>query len=418
MNIAAYPKYDDYKESGFTPVGEIPTHWTCSRIRHAAEISPSRRLDGNTGREEQVVFLPMEAVGDNGQIDQSNIRLSREVSEGFTYFQRGDVVMAKITPCFENGKGAYLKELSTKYGFGTTELHVMRPREVTGEFLYYFLNRSAFRTYSEVFMVGSAGQKRVSTDFLKNQLIPIPPLPEQRAIAAFLDGKCGTIDEAVRIKEEQIRLLAERRQILIQEAVTRGLNPDAPMKDSGIDWIGHIPSHWDVLPLKYIAALRSGDTISAESFTEAGYPVYGGNGFRGFTSRYTHRGHFALIGRQGALCGNVNYADGEFFASEHAIVATPKRQIKTVWLGEIIRCANFNRLSQSAAQPGISVEVIGNQRLPLPPQCEQQPIVDYVEREAGKIDAALSLKQTQISALREYKTSLINAAVTGKIKVL
>jgi type I restriction enzyme, S subunit len=152
-----------------------------------------------------------------------------------------DWIMAKITPCFENGKGAYLDDLATDYGFGTTELHVLRPKRILGEFLYYFLNRKSFRSYSEVFMVGSAGQKRVSTDFLKNQLIPLPPLPEQRAIAAFLDEKCAKIDEAVRIKEAQIALLRERRQILIQQAVTRGLNPDAPMKDSGIDWIGQIP---------------------------------------------------------------------------------------------------------------------------------------------------------------------------------
>ena len=183
-------------------------------------------------------------------------------------------------------------------------------------------------------------------------------------------------------------------------------------KESGIDWIGQIPAHWEVLPLKFIARLRSGDTISAEKFTETGYPVYGGNGFRGYTNKKTHCGHFVLIGRQGALCGNVNYAKGEFFASEHAIVATPTKPVATIWLGEIIRCANFNRLSQSAAQPGLSVEVIGNQRLPLPPHDEQLLIANAIEESSAKIDRAISIKEAQITLLRERRQILIQEAVT------
>jgi type I restriction enzyme S subunit len=125
-----------------------------------------------------------------------------------------------------------------------------------------------------------------------------------------------------------------------------------------------------------------------------------------------------LIGRQGALCGNVNYANGKFFASEHAIVVTPIRAVKTLWLGEIIRAANFNRLSESAAQPGISVEVIGNQRFPYPPMEEQEEICSKIESVVAKLEKTLKIKETQIAALKEYKTSLINDAVTGKIKVV
>lgn len=434
MNIAAYPTYDDYKESGFAPVGEIPTHWRHSRIRHAAEISPSRRLDGNTGREEQVVFLPMEAIGDNGQIDQSNIRLSREVSEGFTYFQRGDVVMAKITPCFENGKGAYLKELSTQYGFGTTELHVMRPREVTGEYLYYFLNRSAFRTYSEVFMVGSAGQKRVSTDFLKNQLIPIPPLPEQRAIAAFLDGKCATIDEAVRIKEEQIRLLAERRQILIQQAVTRGLNPTAPMKDSGIDWIGQIPAHWEVKRNKHMfveinersakgeeqhlsmsqkLGLVPADLVEKSLASES----YQGaklvrTGDLVLNRLKAHLAVFSLAPMEGLVSPDysvfrpfVEGASSDYF---EILFKTSK------YLGEF-------RLRVRGIVEGfyrLYTDDFMDCPLLLPPLDEQLQIVEHVRSTTAQFQNAIAIKEAQITALREYKTSLINAAVTGKIKVI
>src|SRR5690606_17011011 len=166
------------------------------------------------------------------------------------------------------------------------------------------------------------------------------------------------------------------------------------------------------------AFMRSGETISAESFSEEGYPVYGGNGFRGYSSTYTNEGDFALIGRQGALCGNVNYASGKFFASEHAIVVYPLSGENHFWLGETIKVADFNRLSQSAAQPGISVNIIKNEFFACPPKSEQNEIAFYLKDIYSKVETAISLKQKQITALREYKATLINSAVTGKIKII
>ena len=436
MNIATYPKYESYHDTGFPPVGEIPAHWGYSRIRHAVELSPSRRLDRNIGRDHKVVFLPMEAVGDNGQIDQSHLRLAKEVSEGFTYFQRGDVIMAKITPCFENGKGAHLSNLTTSYGFGTTELHVMRPREVIGEFLYYFLNRSAFRSYSEVFMVGSAGQKRVSTDFLKNQIIPLPPLHEQRVIAAFLDGKCATIDEAVRIKEEQIRLLAERRQILIQQAVTRGLNPDTSMKDSGIDWIGQIPAHWEAIPLKrlfrernertktgeetllslrMVEGLVPHDDVSDKAISDADLVDYK-KVFLGQMVMNRMRasiGLFGIVGQLGLVSPDYAIFDmrddlyGPFFLN----------LFKIDQMGTRFRLSSRGLGTGSSGFMRLYTDDFGAISVPVPPSAEQKEIVNYIAGVEDKIGGAIALKQSQITALREYKESLINAAVTGKIKV-
>lgn len=136
-------------------------------------------------------------------------------------------------------------------------------------------------------------------------------------------------------------------------------------RDSGARWLGDIPAHWEVCALKRLASLKSGETINSDSIEEAGeYPVFGGNGLRGFTSSYTHQGIFALIGRQGALCGNVNYAHGKFWASEHAVVVSPLKPVETIWLGELLRAMNLNQYSVSAAQPGLSVEIIS--ALPAP----------------------------------------------------
>jgi type I restriction enzyme, S subunit len=111
-----------------------------------------------------------------------------------------------------------------------------------------------------------------------------------------------------------------------------------------------IPSHWGKMKLKYVASLKSGDTITSDSITESGeYPVFGGNGIRGYTSAYTHCGKYVLIGRQGALCGNINYASGRFWASEHAVVVDIKSEDEVVWLGEILRSMDLNQYSQSVA---------------------------------------------------------------------
>jgi type I restriction enzyme S subunit len=184
-------------------------------------------------------------------------------------------------------------------------------------------------------------------------------------------------------------------------------------KLSGIDWLPKIPAHWDVCALKRVASLQSGETITAEQIENAGaYPVYGGNGLRGFTTAFTHEGRFALIGRQGALCGNVNYSQGKFWASEHAVVATPLKRVNTTWLGEMLRAMNLNQYSVSAAQPGLSVELISRLAVPHPPLDEQTAIAAFLDRETAKIDALIAEQERLIELLAEKRQATISHAVT------
>lgn len=184
-------------------------------------------------------------------------------------------------------------------------------------------------------------------------------------------------------------------------------------KDSGVEWLGEVPGHWDICALKRIADLKSGESITAEDINEDGeFPVFGGNGLRGFTTRYTHDGAYALIGRQGALCGNINYATGKFWASEHAVVATPKVAVETQWLGELMRAMNLNQYSVSAAQPGLSVEIVGNLRIPVPPAPEQSTIATFLDRETTKIDALVAEQEKLIALLQEKRQAVISHAVT------
>lgn len=173
------------------------------------------------------------------------------------------------------------------------------------------------------------------------------------------------------------------------------------------------PAGWRRMKLKYLVALKSGDAIPGEEIKELGeYPVYGGNGFRGYTSSFTHDGERILIGRQGALCGNINYAKGRFWATEHAIVATPVAEFDTAWLGETLRAMNLNQYSQSAAQPGIAVEVIENLDIAVPPANEQRQIASLLRRITLPIDELLEEKQRLLHLLAEKRRAVIADLVT------
>jgi type I restriction enzyme S subunit len=259
---------------------------------------------------------------------------------------------------------------------------------------------------------------RANWDFIGNLPMSLPPLPEQKAIAAFLDRETERIDSLIEKKKKQIDLLQRKRTALISQAVTKGLDPKAKMKDSGVEWFATMPSHWTTKRMKYIASLKSGESITSDSiYPEGEFPVFGGNGLRGYALAYTHDGYYILIGRQGALCGNINYAKGRFWASEHAVVATLEHGYDTFWFGEVLNTMNLNQYSISAAQPGLSVDSIKQLLMPIPPLIEQQSIATYFRKEITAIERLSACINESITKLQQYRTTLISAAVTGKIDV-
>ena len=189
--------------------------------------------------------------------------------------------------------------------------------------------------------------------------------------------------------------------------------PYPAYKDSGVEWLGEIPAHWEVKRLKHLANMQAGSAITSETIEPTGdYPVFGGNGIRGFTDSFTHEGDFPLIGRQGALCGCVNLASGKFWASEHAVVARPARDVDAFWLAALLESMTLNSYSQSAAQPGIAVDTIGALSAPAPPFPEQHSIAAFLDRETARIDALVAKKERLIALLQEQRTALITRAVT------
>ncbi|MFE2862331.1 restriction endonuclease subunit S [Sphingobacterium multivorum] len=409
-------RYEKYKDSGIKWLGEIPEHWEVRKIKYLFNEINERALDGSGDLLSVSQYSGVQKKAD--KLNEGDLLTNASTLEGYKVVRKKQLV-SNIMLAW-NGSLAF-----SDYDGITSPAYCVYELKANNYYKYFhYLLKTGI--YKSEFKRKSSGviesRLRLYTeDFFSISSI-LPPIHEQYSIANFLDNKCAKIDGAIILKEQQIEKLKELQQISIHNAVTKGITHSSgevvKMRDSGIDWIGEIPEYWDVMPIKYFTYMQSGETISAENFVEEGYPVFGGNGFRGYAKRYTNEGKTILIGRQGALCGNVNYADGKFFASEHAIVVYPTKEVNLKWLGEIIRLADFNRLSQSAAQPGIAVNVIKNVLFPFPSFKEQCIIGDYLNEQTSKIDKAIAQKQEQIVKLKEYKQSLINEVVTGKLKVV
>lgn len=438
------PKYPEYKDSGVEWLGEVPAHWEVKRLRTVAELNPSKSEIADITRSTDVSFLPMEAIGDDGTLNLERIRPLAEVETGYTYFRDGDVTIAKITPCFENGKGALMSGLSSGIGFGTTELIVARPKtnHVTGEYLNWLFNSRQFRNHGEASMYGAGGQKRVPDDFVRNFVSAFPPLPEQTSIATFLDRETGKIDALIGEQEKLLRLLAEKRQATISHAVTKGLNPDAPMKDSGVEWLGQVPAHWGLTRLKYAADLivdcphetpiydddgdykvvRTADVTEGKLDSSAMYSVT--------EAEYVNR-----IRRQALAKDDIVYGrEGERWGFAALIPETDKyclgqrmMQFRTasatcphylMWQLNSVSTYRQGQLDTvGATSPHVNVGTIRNYVLAEPPLEEQRQISKFLTAETARLDALTAEATRAITLLKERRTALISAAVTGKIDV-
>ena len=214
------------KPSGIPWLGEIPHHWESLRLRQVAVMKPSKSESDDVLRSDgAVTFLSMERVAASGAIDSSEAVRAASVWNGFTYFRRGDVIVAKITPCFENGKGAFLDALATPVGFGSTEFHVIRPGpRLLGAYLRLITASNQFLENGTNSMTGSAGQQRVPTDFVKNYLIALPPVEEQREIFEAIYGDSLRINAVMARLQREIELLREYRARLVADVVTGKLD--------------------------------------------------------------------------------------------------------------------------------------------------------------------------------------------------
>ena len=212
-------------------------------------------------------------------------------------------------------------------------------------------------------------------------------------------------------------LLEERRVVALKKLLLRGIQKTPTLKPSQCSWLAgeQVPSNWTELRLSYFLKLQSGDPITGDDIeVEGPYSVYGGGAQRGFTDRYTNDGKYVLIGRVGARCGHVRLVSGKFFASEHAIVVYPLVELDTEWLHSMLEIMDLGQYSQTAAQPGISVDTISKLKILLPPIEEQREIGRLIREESEKVSALVSKVNSAIQLLNDRKQSLIANSILGK----
>ena len=385
----------------------------------------------------------MESIGEQGELDCSSIRDVDDVENGYTRFFDGDVLVAKITPCFENGKGAIVRGTLNGVGFGTTELHVLSPgSEIDARYLYYVTASDHFRRLGEAAMFGAAGQKRVPEDFVRDYRVPVPPLARQCVIADYLDRETARLDALVAEKERLLTLLAEKRRALIIHAVTRGLDPAAPMRDSGIPWLGNIPAHWNLVPLRFLVSFVGGATpdTGKRKYWSGDIPWVSPKDmkYREIDDSEDHVNELAVFDTALRMIppGSVLVVvrgmilAHSFPAAITKAAVTVNQDMKALlcregldpwFLRDFFRGIEYYliTLTDSSARGTrkLETERLGQILIPLPPRVEQRQIIRYILDSTSRIDKARTVTERTVALLRERRAALISAAVTGQIDV-
>lgn len=415
------------------------------RLRYAAELNPSVRTDLLSNQDTEVSFLAMEAIGEDGSLDLGRTRPVAEVRSGYTYFEDGDVAFAKVTPCFENGKGALMEGLEGGVGFGTTELTVLRPKEgIYARYLSYVVQSESFRQLGAGAMTGAGGLKRVPDDFTRNFKAQFPGESEQQRIANFLDEQTARIDALIAGKKKLTLALDEKRVEAIDNTVLgRDLVADGKALKQ-LDILGNIPSGWIASRLKYeLEYVTSGSRGWADFYADTGaiFIRIGNLTRNSLELDLEDIQHVALptaaegtraLVRPGdllisitAYLGSIAVAPQaiqEAYVSQHVSLARPNmKRALPKWLGYVVLSSIGRIFFELQAYGGtkiqLSLEDIRELPVPLPPLSVQRARIVHLEEQLAHYKNLSELAVESIGRLEEYRSSLISAAVTGQIDI-
>ncbi len=414
-------------ESNNVWLAKMPSDWQRNRIRNVAALSPSYS-ETVPASDEPCTVVPMELLSGDGAIDVTNQQPLDEVTSGLTLFEEGDVLFAKITPCMENGKGAFVRELPTRYAFGSTEFHVLRPsKKIDGIFLYYATFNPIYRAYAAENMVGAAGQKRVSSRFLKDTRLFLPPLPEQQRIAAYLDASCAAIDAAVSAKRRQLETLDALRKSTIKRAVMMGLNPSVTTQRTDVEWVPEMPQHWRLVRVKDVMEFFNTVRVPLSAaergvMTEKTYDYYGASGVIDKVEAYLFDGTYILIAEDGANLLTRStplafLATGKFWVNNHAHILKPRWGGNDTFFVTLLESQEFSLFVTGAAQPKLTMENLGRFKLAVPRVAEQKEIAAFIREKDAEFRPLFAQIERQIETLVAYRKSLIHECVTGQRRV-
>lgn len=403
-------KYESYKDSGVEWIGKVPSHWVVAAFK--------RKITINNGKDYKD-FLDEEiypVMGSGGCFAYCSKYMFD--GEALLLGRKGTI----DKPLYINGK----------FWAVDTMFYATPHKDLNCKFAYYLALTFPFQLYS----TSTALPSMTQTD-LGNNPVAFPPIVEQQAIALYLDKKCEEIDRAIDTQKKKIELLNELKQTIITNAVTRGLNPDAPMKDSGAEWIGKIPKHWDMVKIKFNFNIYAGATPKTEvqnywdgdivwitpadyktkdKYISCGQRHISKDGYNSCNTQIVPKG--SLIFSKRAPIGTVALAETELCTNQGCLSCVP-RKCSSLYYYYVtsVYTEIFDLLGSGATFKEISANDFANIKLPSPTYEEQLAIVSSIEKEVSKIDKQISITNQHIELLNELKQSIITEAVTGKIKV-
>lgn len=428
-------KYNAYKESGVEWIGEIPSHWDVKKIKHLTKLQGGYAFKSDLFTTEGIPVIRIGDIADKINFEDCK-KIDNDAIPKEYWLQQFDTLIALSGAT--TGKTCFVNEIPPKAYINQRIARIL----FSNKLLYYIVNSGFFQ--EQIFLTASgSAQENISNSQIENLEISISNNPEeQTAIASYLDRKTAEIDKAITDKKRLLELYEEEKTAIINQAVTKGINPDAPMKDSGIEWLGEIPEHWEVKRLKTIARVQTGRTPKIQNaridYFENGYinwftpsDFYGNNELRvsnrKLISEAVKDGEVELFPEFsiylvsiGATLGKVSYFREKASANQQINIIIFHQNINSLF-GYYYLVGNKEMITLEADYTTLPILNQGKARslfFAIPPIEEQQSIVHHIETECKKIDAKIAKTEKFIDLLTEYRTALINEVVTGKIKVI
>ena len=418
-NPARYPKYT---RSGVEWLGDIPAHWELRRLGAIGRIT---KCSGGTKDHDLPEGIPCVRYGDlythhGSSISRSRAFVSAEYAKAYSPIRYGDLLFAASGETIDEIGKSSVNLMDGKALCGG-DIIVLRPRiRVEASFLGYTTN-APYMKYQKSRLGRGMTILHIYGQQLKNLAILLPPPPEQRAIADFLDRETTKIDALIAKQQELIERLSEKRTAVVFHTVTKGLDPDAPLQDSGVEWLGQTPVHWPIQRLRTLASITTGSRDTIDRRHDGEYPFFVRSPVVERIDTWSFDGEAVLTAGDGVGVARVfHYANGRFdfhqrvykFSDFDGILG----RFFFRYFGALLRFETLRGTAKSTVD-SLRLPMLQNFPVVIPPIPEQQAIAEHLNRETAKIDALVAKVTEAIARLNEYRTALVSAAVTGKIDV-
>lgn len=417
--------YNSYKTINIDWLDKLPSQWKTIQIKQLKNGEDTVFIDGDwiespVITDDGIRYLTTGNIGAGYYKEQGAGFINEETFEKLncTEVIPGDLLISRLNEPI--GRACIIPDLGYRIITAVDNV-ILRPKKPFNvRYLMHLMNSPEYSAYTSLISRG-ATMKRISRGLLGSIKIPFPSGEEQTQIASFLDYKTNLIDATIEKKKRLIELLKEKRQAVINEAVTKGLNPNAPMKDSGVEWLGEIPDHWEIKKMRYLCDITTGGKDTENKEEDGEYPFFVRSQTIERISTYSFDGEAILTAGDGVgVCKVWHYINGKFDFHQRVYMLSNFKEINGKYLFQYIR-ENFVhevlKLSAKSTVDSLRRPMFLNFTVVVPPISEQLKIVELIEIKTSIIDNAIEKIDTAIEKLQTYRQSLISEAVTGKIDV-